>query len=69
MVEDDGEGFDVEDTNPKGYGLRNMAKRAEDLGAEFTIYAKKGSGTRIVLDIPKQKQHFSQSEPSSRIDR
>ena len=69
MVEDDGEGFDVEDTNPKGYGLRNMAKRAEDLGAEFTIYAKKDTGTRIVLDIPKQKQHFSQSEPSSRIDR
>lgn len=68
-VEDDGDGFDLQNTEPKGFGLRNMAKRAEDLGAKFTIHAQKGVGTRIVLDIEKQKQHFSQSEPRSRIDR
>jgi signal transduction histidine kinase len=63
-VEDDGKGFNPSATDPKttdtqGYGLRNMAKRAEDLGAKFTIVAQEGIGTRIVLDIPRQKQHFS----------
>lgn len=69
VVEDDGRGFDPKLTDTNGYGLRNMAKRAEDLGAKFTVEAQKGVGTRIVLDIPKQKQHFSPSEPRSRIDR
>jgi signal transduction histidine kinase len=69
MVEDDGKGFDPKATDAKGYGLRNMAKRAEDLGAKFTIDAQEGVGTRIVLDIPKQKQHFSSSESHSRPDR
>ena len=68
-VEDDGKGFDPKATSAKGYGLRNMAKRAEDLGAKFTIDAQEGIGTRIVLDIPKQKQHFSNSESHSRPDR
>jgi signal transduction histidine kinase len=68
-VEDDGNGFDPKGAEPKGYGLRNMAKRAEDLGAKFTITAQEGLGTRIVLDIPKQKQHFSNSETHSRPPR
>ncbi|HEX7861260.1 MAG TPA: ATP-binding protein [Verrucomicrobiae bacterium] len=58
-VEDDGKGFNVQAADTKGYGLRNMAKRAENLGAKFTIQAQEGLGTRILLDIPKQKQHFS----------
>jgi signal transduction histidine kinase len=58
-IEDDGKGFDPQRTDHTGYGLRNMAKRAENLGAKFTIHAQNGVGTRIVLDIPKQKQHLS----------
>ena len=69
MVEDDGRGFNVEGSEGKGYGLRNMAKRAEGLGAKFTVQSQGGTGTRIVLDIPKQNQHFSNSEPRSRINR
>jgi signal transduction histidine kinase len=68
-VEDDGKGFDGEQRETKGFGLRNMAKRAEGLGAKFTISAQEGLGTRIVLDIPKQKQHFSNSEPRSIANR
>ena len=64
-VEDDGRGFDPKAMETKGYGLRNMAKRAEELGAKYTITAQEGLGTRIVLDIPKQKQHFSNSEAHS----
>jgi signal transduction histidine kinase len=59
VIEDDGSGFTPGESETKGYGLRNMAKRAEDLGAKFTIHAQKGLGTRIVLDIPKQNQHLS----------
>lgn len=68
-VDDDGCGFDPATTESTGYGLRNMAKRAEDIGAKFTVHSQKGAGTRIVLDIPKQKQHFSNSESRSRINR
>ena len=59
VVDDDGRGFNVEGSEGKGYGLRNMAKRAEALGAKFTVQSQEGAGTRIVLDIPKQNQHFS----------
>jgi signal transduction histidine kinase len=68
-IEDDGCGFDTNNTQVKGYGLRNMAKRAEGLGAAFEIQSQEGIGTRINLDIPKQKQHFSSSESHSRINR
>ncbi len=57
-IEDDGCGFVADAAEARGYGLRNMAKRAEGLGAEFQIRSQEGTGTRIVLDIPKQKQHF-----------
>jgi signal transduction histidine kinase len=58
-IEDDGCGFNIETSESKGYGLRNMAKRAEGIGAKFTIHSQVGTGTRIVLDIPKQKSHLS----------
>jgi two-component system NarL family sensor kinase len=58
-IEDDGRGFDSGKSESKGFGLRNMAKRAENLGAIITISAELGKGTRIVLDIPRQKQHLS----------
>lgn len=68
-VEDDGRGFDVKSAEAKGFGLRNMAKRAENLGANFSISSEEGHGTRILLDIPRQKQHFSTNESRPRIDR
>lgn len=68
-VEDDGCGFDARAPARSGFGLRNMAKRAEHLGAILTISSELGKGTRIVLDIPRQKQHFSDSEPNPRSHR
>jgi signal transduction histidine kinase len=59
IIEDNGKGFDVESSERTGFGLRNMAKRAENLSAKFNISSEPGKGTRIVLDIPIQKQHFS----------
>jgi len=56
VIEDDGRGFDPSSDGPKGFGLRNMARRAENLGARFDVSSSGGRGTRIVLDIPRQKQ-------------
>jgi signal transduction histidine kinase len=68
-VEDDGRGFNVKAAEGNGFGLRNMAKRAQHLGANFTIRSEEGRGTRVVLDIPCQKQHFSSHESRTRVDR
>jgi signal transduction histidine kinase len=68
-IEDDGVGFNVKTSERKGFGLRNMAKRSEQLGALFSIDSEEGRGTRVVLDIPLQKQHFLSNEPRTRIDR
>lgn len=59
-VEDDGKGFDTsQPTRPEGLGLRNMARRAERLQARFAVTSAPGRGTKIVLDIPRAKQHGS----------
>lgn len=59
-VEDDGKGFDTtQPTRPEGLGLRNMARRAERLGARFTVASSPGHGTKIVLDIPRPLAHGS----------
>jgi signal transduction histidine kinase len=52
---DNGKGFagvpseDVE--GQKGHGLRNMAQRAKDIGADFAVTSKPGIGTTIELSI------------------
>ncbi len=56
-VQDDGEGFNSDSTEHHGYGLRNMAARAQELGAGFAVISKIGEGTRIVLDIPLKSGH------------
>jgi signal transduction histidine kinase len=68
-IGDDGQGFDLATLESHGFGLRNMAKRAENLGAKFTIESQEGRGTRILLDIPRQKQHFSGRESRASINR
>lgn len=52
-LEDNGCGFDINNTNTqKGYGLKNMGQRAKQINAELTVYSEKGKGTvvRVVLD-------------------
>lgn len=58
LIEDDGKGFDPGEAGRKGFGLRNMARRADGLRAGFLIESGPGKGTTIKLDIPRQKQHF-----------
>lgn len=47
-IVDDGQGFDALASSSQG-GLRNLAHRAQELGAELTVDSKPGAGTRVKL--------------------
>jgi signal transduction histidine kinase len=57
-VHDDGRGFDMKhlgienDQEDKGFGLRNMQARVEQLGGAFTIESAPGEGATLVVDLP-----------------
>jgi len=50
-VEDDGIGFDPA-TVERGAGLTNLADRIAAIGGTLRIDARRGSGTRVVGDLP-----------------
>jgi len=55
-VSDDGRGFAQaigEQTPARGYGLRNMQHRSNSLGAKLAVTSQVGSGTRVMLCIPR----------------
>ena len=49
-ISDDGKGFDVQ-TIKRGNGLNNMQKRATELGGDFNMQSKLGSGCLISLKL------------------
>ncbi|HTB51307.1 MAG TPA: PAS domain S-box protein [Ferruginibacter sp.] len=50
-VEDNGDGFDPEQTR-KGIGLSNMKNRIESFNGEFEIYSSLGNGCEMKITIP-----------------
>jgi signal transduction histidine kinase len=52
-VEDDGLGFDATRSS-NGHGLANMRRRAEQIGASLHINATQGSGSSVVLRVPRR---------------
>ncbi len=51
---DNGQGFVLEDQQSSGYGLKNMKKRAEKIGADLLIATVPGQGTTLSLNkIPQ----------------
>lgn len=46
--EDNGKGL-AQDQASSGYGLKNMAKRAEKIGAVWSVDSEEGNGTRIFI--------------------
>jgi signal transduction histidine kinase len=50
-MEDNGLGFDLDDTlkNQKSIGLFNLIKRSEIIGYKASIQTEKGKGTEIVI--------------------
>lgn len=50
-LRDNGCGFDLSSPS-SGWGLRNLSKRAEELGGEVAIRSEVAKGTDIVLQVP-----------------
>ncbi|KIF80564.1 hybrid sensor histidine kinase/response regulator [Noviherbaspirillum autotrophicum] len=51
-LRDDGVGFDVQRLAHRGEGLKNIAARARQIGAQIEVLSQPGHGTRVVLDLP-----------------
>ena len=50
MIRDNGKGFDVTQLS-EGNGLKNMKKRADEIGARLEIDSFPGNGTTIQLSV------------------
>jgi signal transduction histidine kinase len=56
-VRDDGRGFDPQSLSPAGnghYGLIGMRERAERIGGHFSLDAKPGGGTDLMVEVPSK---------------
>jgi signal transduction histidine kinase len=54
---DDGQGFNLANTDGHGIGLSNMASRIEMIGGNFEIVSKLGEGTSIYFSIPDHAEY------------
>ena len=52
VVEDDGRGFDPEQTDEGGLGLLGMRERIETLGGRLAVESGEGAGTTLVAEVP-----------------
>jgi len=57
LIEDDGQGFDVEklaggEAPERGAGLLGIRERVSSLGGSFSIQSSPGQGTRLTIEIP-----------------
>jgi signal transduction histidine kinase len=64
-ITDNGIGFDPASMHGVGHGLTNMAARARKVGGRFAIRSVPQHGTRITIDLPKEK---SDAESESEYD-
>ncbi len=58
IIGDNGIGFSTVRKCRAGHGLRNMAARAKQISAIFTLKSAPGEGTRVMVDIPLKKEHI-----------
>ncbi len=58
MVEDDGVGFDPEETRRgEQLGLLGLRERAEALGGTLTLESAPGAGATVVVEVPIVDSH------------
>jgi PAS domain S-box-containing protein len=55
MIGDNGIGFHAKRKRRAGHGLGNMAARAKEISATFTLESEPGKGTNIVVAVPLKK--------------
>ncbi len=53
-IQDNGQGFEIDETRPGHLGLEIMRERANKIGADFFISSQPNKGTRIELSWPAQ---------------
>ncbi len=51
LIDDDGKGFDINELNKRGNGLRNMKSRMEKVGGIFEITSAPGHGTKVLIQV------------------
>jgi signal transduction histidine kinase len=56
QIQDDGIGFEIENTVSKGIGLKNIAKRIQLLDGTFTLTSNLLKGTTLQINIPIQHE-------------
>lgn len=56
VVADDGAGFDAGHADPHhaAWGLRTMRERAQAIAANFRVESSPGSGTRVIVELPRE---------------
>ena len=57
IIGDDGVGFSYKRKRRVGHGLGNMAARAKQISATFTLQSAPGKGTSVLVDVPLKKGH------------
>lgn len=57
-VKDNGKGFDFDNSESDGQGLRSMARRAKALGGKLSIDSPISGGTEVLLKLPLPKASF-----------
>ena len=65
QVHDNGQGFDTNQRPGSGWGLRNMQRRAEQLGAALHIRSQPGAVTVVDLAIPLRAESAPDASPQS----
>ena len=54
-IADDGSGFDPDQAESDGFGLRFMAERARAVGGSLRVRSTPGQGTQVVVQVPLRK--------------
>jgi signal transduction histidine kinase len=55
-LSDNGQGFEMAEHESKGFGLRSIRERIEQVGGTISIQSARGVGTRIVAYCPCSMQ-------------
>jgi len=51
-IADNGQGFNKSRQNGRGFGLKTMRERTEELGGTLTIESELGKGTAVAVSLP-----------------
>jgi two-component system nitrate/nitrite sensor histidine kinase NarX len=66
-IEDDGEGFSLEEVQRDSlhFGLKTMKERAEAVGGKLTIESVPGKGTKVIVRLPLREDGSYETHSSS----